>query len=254
MKKSNILLASLLLAGALLCDRSASAQVEVYDTGSSYDAASFTDQVDQFDGSVQFQNSFNFYGNAFTVGGMGNTEYTTPTGTSIFVLGPGVAGYDFPNDDSASLNAQPSLHAPAGTNAVLDISLPSNVLPDGISAIGTEIGDAFGPASITAVLTFTNNQTATYTFTVPDAYTSGLDYMGFVTSGGLKIASLSITDTALDEAGIPDLVVDNFSYGVGNPNGPSGTPLLVTPEPSSLALIGVGAFALLVFRRRLALI
>ena len=249
MNKPNRLLAPLVVASLLFLAKSASAQIEVYDTQSSYDAASFTINTAEFDGSTIAQNSFSFYGNAFSVG---NVDFTSPTGTSLIVLGPGVSGYDFPGDGTATLNAQ------TGTKslAITDVALPQNVLPAGISAIGTEIGDGFGPASITAVLMLTNGQTATYTFTAQDANTDGLGYLGFVASGGLKIAGISITDTALDTAGVPDLAFDNFSYGVGNPNGPSGTnvPLNVTPEPTSLMLMGVGAFALLLFRRRLALL
>jgi hypothetical protein len=249
MNNSNRLLTSLLLAGVILFSRTASAQLEVYDTQSSYDTASFTINTAQFDGSTIAQNSFSFYGNAFSVG---DVDFTTPTGTSLIVLGPGVSGYNFPGDGTSTLNAE------TGTKsvAVTDIGLPMNVLPAGITAVGTEIGDGFGQASITAIVTLTNGMTGTYTFTAQDANTSGLGYLGFVASGGYKIASLSITDTALGAAGVPDLVFDNFSYGVGNPNGPSGTnvPLIAAPEPSTYALLFLGGFALLLFRRRLSLL
>jgi hypothetical protein len=244
-------LVPLVLLGLLCFSRTASAQLFVYTSQSSYNAAQFPTDTIEFDGLTTGPNGDTSYGDPGTLN-VGGVSFTTPTGTALNVIGPAVSAgaFNFPNDGTPVLFVQNQSGA-----GILSAALPTN-LPLGVSAVGTQISDAFAASSITATLTFSNGSTATYVYSAPNASTSGLGFLGFVAQG-VNITSISYSDPATILSGSVNngssLTLDNFTYGTINTAG-IGTPVttLAVPEPTTLPLIGVGAFALFYFRRRLA--
>jgi len=224
-----------LIGFSVLGCRSASAQVFVYTSQTSYQAASFTDDTIQFDGLTPTPSSATLYGNPGLLN-VGGVTFADPNYT-LAVIGPTYSGatFDYPGDGTATLYT-----GGGAAHTILNAALPTN-LSASVTAVGTEIGDPVAAASVLVTLTFSDSSTATYLYSAPYAAT-GLGYLGFV-SLGLNITSISFYDQETDTDLNPALALDNFSYGIANP-------AAVAPEPGSLSLIGLGALALLLMRRR----
>ncbi len=237
---------ALVLAAALGAAGSASAQIliapdlEVYTTQASYAAAS-TSIVDNitFNGLTS-QNSYTSYP-SLSVGGV---SFTTPAANNLFVVGPGYVNssngdnFNFPGDGTSTLFVQGTT-TPVTLTATLPVD--SSPLP-GVTAVGTNIGSGFSAAPITVTITLAGDPTPlTYVYDSANASTSGLGYLGFTTTDGTVISSITFSDSTTDlNSGEADMTLDNFTYGVAT----------VAPEPASLGLLGLGLFSLLLFRLR----
>ena len=256
-------IASVVLLGALFTGKSACAQIYAFDTNASYEAASFSivDSI-TFNGLPATQSSFTDYGNPGNLVA-GGVTFTTNSGTSLFAVGPhdiGAGGTTYNFDGSSTLVAQGSMQAngPGAISSglvVVDAALPVSMPP--VTAVGTDIGSSFIGAALSATVTLKDGTVESFSLPAESAgaITAGLDFWGFV-SAGSPIVSVSFTDSTADALGTPTLTIDDFTYGVVNTAGlvglGGGDPL-PTPEPSTYALIGMGAFALYFFRRRQAM-
>jgi hypothetical protein len=237
-------LALLVFTGVLVAERAASAQIFVGDgiyaftTQASYNAASLPYDTVQFDASVASQSGFTTYGDPGTLS-VGDVSFTTPAGTDLFVVGPGYdsPNYNFPGDGTATLLAHGAM---IGEDASLTAALPTNYL-FGVSAVGTQIASTFETTTVMATVTLTDGMKEVYTYAAPNGQ-SGLGFLGFVSTGGNTIESVTYTELPINGGDFPNLTLDNFTYGVTT----------FVPEPSAIPLLGVGAIALLLFRRRLA--
>ena len=226
--------------------RSASAQVYAYTSQSGYDnATQSTVESITFNAQTPNYSTVTSYPSGLSVGGV---EFTAED-ANLAVVGPTSGGdYMIGGDSTPFLDAKSS----SGTTDI-DALLPADVPPSGVSAVGTQIEASVSAAQITALITLVNGTTASYVYNSPN---TGLGFLGFVSTGdapGDAIESVSFSDAATDGCGSQELAIDNFTYGVVDTTIPScdpGLPLLVTPEPRSLALLAVGGIALLFFRRR----
>ena len=226
----------------------ASAQVliapdlELYTSQAAYSANS-TSIVDNitFNG-LTTQGGFTEYP-TLTVGGV---SFTTPEATDLFVVGPGYtnpdtgASFNFPGDGTSTLFTQSTT---ATDPAVLTATLPTNASPlPGVTAVGSNLGAGFSTGVITATITLVGNPTPiVYQYSSANASSSGLGFLGFTTTDGSVISSITYSDSTVDFTGVPDFAVDNFTYGVAD---------VAAPEPASLGLLAAGLIGLALLRRR----
>ena len=141
-----------------------------------------------------------------TVSGVRFTIDQTNDDGNLFVLGK---GFYYPNN--SALSSQGSTTGPNN----LVIAIPGS----GVTAVGMDFGSIFGT---TATFLFPTGDS----FDVPTASLPDLGFVGFTST--TPFASLTIDIPNTDA-----LNISSFSYGT-----PSAS---VAPEPSGLALLGVGA-------------
>ena len=221
-----ILLTATVTTGWLLLTQPASAQILEYTTEASFDAATLSDDVITFDGSSGGAPSYS-YGDPGTLT-VGQVTFVTPPGTDLFAAGPNT--FTITDDATGTLDPQGDSAAPSTLIAVLP-----TLEPFSLTSAGSEIG-AFSPSTITATVRLVDGVSESFTYTAPD---DSAGFLGFTTSSS-AIAAITYVDSTPDEFGATDFSLDNFTYGV------------TIPEPSSWALLGLGALGLVViYRRRL---
>ena len=242
-------IAMLVLTAFAVSSRPASAQIliapdlEVYTSQSAYaaDSTSIVDNI-TFNGLSGGQSTFTQYP-TLTVGG---ATFTPGPSDELFVVGPGYTSsnngqnFNFPGDGTSTLFVQSTTTDPASVTATLPVN-PSPM--PGITAVGTNIGSGFYSSPITVTINLVGSATPiTYIYDSADASTSGLGYLGFTTTDGAVISSITFSDSVLDPvAGVPDFALDNFTYGIAS---------AAAPEPVSWALLASGLAGLALFRRR----
>jgi hypothetical protein len=249
--KSNCLyrvLTILAFSGAAFFGQSASAQsalgdgIYAFTSRSTYEA-----DTDSIVDAITFNNLTTKNGVAafptgFTSGGV---DFTSPAGTTLSAIGPNYNGTVFTFPDSTSPPSV-TIYAYASTDATIKATLLDEASSGPLTAVGTDIATSISTGSITADLFLAGNNTitpdATYTYASPDGEV-GLGFLGFLTTGSTDIAYVKFIDNTVDYTDTSNLTLDNFTYGIVDPD--------FIPEPSSYALLGVGALALVIFRRRL---
>ncbi|HEY0256671.1 MAG TPA: PEP-CTERM sorting domain-containing protein, partial [Candidatus Methylacidiphilales bacterium] len=213
----------IVVAGMLMLEGKASAQVLVYTDVGSYDSASKNNTTVTFN-TLASSGSDTTYSDTTGVTTQGVTFTANSNTTALFAAASNFGGsaYSFPGDSTVTLEAQGYYVMPPAVLA----TLPTG----GDSAVALNIGGQQFASSVTALLTFSDGTTYTDTFSTPDAQTSGLGFIGFATTNGLTIKSISFTDnTAVNNDRY--LAIDNFAYG---------TSTAAVPEPSSVLLMGLG--------------
>jgi hypothetical protein len=258
MKTKNRLLrvsALFALAASLALSQSASAQIFVapgiyaYTSRSAYEAATDSTVDSITFNSLAPKGSFtNYSPSGVTAGGV---DFSSPATTSLYAVGPNFvnpgtgATFDFTDSSSPdSVTLDPESADGSSTSEVTATFLSAaNSSP--VTAVGTDIGTSYSTGTITAEIFVTGDSTpiGTYAYTSPDGSTSGLGFLGFITTGTASIDSVEFSDSTIDQYDRANMTLDNFTYGIVDP--------AFLPEPSSYALLGLGVLALVIFRRRL---
>jgi hypothetical protein len=243
--KALISTAVLSFAAVALLDQSASAQVLIapgvyaFTSRSAYESA-----TDSLEDGITFnalatKSGYTYLSPGFTTGGVAFSSTAT---TDLYAVGPnyvnGSADFDFTDStspDSVTLNPESAV---GSSSADLTATLPVDASPlPSITAVGTDIATSYIAADITATVDFAGGQSpATYFFSSPDGITSGLGFLGFVTTGPDAIDSVTVVDSTVDSFGRVDMTLDNLTYGIVNPS--------AVPEPSTYAMM-LGGLALL---------
>jgi hypothetical protein len=244
------------LAAALFTGQSASAQtliapgVYAYTTLASYDAATFSDEDSiTFNGLYSHTVGYTAYYNPTPPDAplpvvTGGVNFSVDSGSDLYVIGPNFvsgSGFDFANSEdgtpSGTLDPESDLGGPATTT--LTATLPTDPSPEPpITSVGTLIAPAYTDADITVTINFDGAPSVTHSFPLGDGTADGLSFLGF--TGPDAITSIVFNDSTEDSSTRANLVLDDFTYGFSN-----------VPEPATYALLGLGALALVIFRRRL---
>ncbi|MBX9579254.1 MAG: PEP-CTERM sorting domain-containing protein [Gemmataceae bacterium] len=180
------------------------------------DATSLT--LIDFNDQVVPPDTFTFYpGATVTLSGV------TFTGNSnLYTVDPAFVG-DYDLGDGVVLSFQQADPGPQ----VLTIDLPA-----GTTAVGFDFGIAFG----TADFTFTLASGEEFVLSAAVAPTDDPTFAGFIAD--TPIASVTVT-VPVDSFTAP--LIDRFVFGTG---------VAAVPEPTSLALVGMGAAGLVGYARR----
>jgi hypothetical protein len=192
----------------------ARADIILYNNRAAFNAATTGATTFNFDGLAPI-NSFTFFGaGPVTVDGV---SFTTAGNSNIFAIGRDFAGGLFAFD---------------AANVVLqDNTMPSNftaTLPPGTTAFGVDLGSQ---ATITGTGTLTLASGGVFNFPITIPGRPGLEFLGVTSTEPIASFTVATGDFGLSFADVT-LAQTNI------------------PEPSSLALLGLGIAALAGWRRR----
>jgi hypothetical protein len=206
-------LVTTIAAALLIFAGQARAGVVAYTSQAAFNAASTNLTSVNFNGLAPV-GGFTYYGDSLTVGAL---NFSGTGGFRLFVIDPGFA--------------PPSWSYNSGNQVLTDnFGVPffggsglTTFFPAGTTAASLLIGDF---SSTTATITLSTGDV----FTVPITGQPNLDFYGFTST--TPITSINLTDLI----GAP--VIDTVQYGQA------------VPEPTSLALLGIGAVSMVGYGRR----
>jgi hypothetical protein len=217
-----------------LCSTAQAATITMFDTRSSFTAASSSLTTINFEGIVPTNASQNFPNPGLTTSGVTfSTSGTGPFGSGVVtVYGAGLAAMQSP-----VLNT--------GTGAILVWGPPNQpgtaflnaALPAGATAVGADFW-AQQPFISAVDITVNAADATTQTFTVNTVNRPTASFTGFTSD--VAITSI-LFRTPQGQTG---LVVDNFAFGQSSPG-----PVPSVPEPVTAVLVGVGLLGVAAVRK-----